>query len=630
MKYIVILMVKNEAKIVRRCLESVSFADAFAITDTGSTDDTVNVCNTFLEGRRGRIFVNAFEDFGTSRSQSFVNAVQVYKDLETADITYGILIDADMVFRGKLLDTFDPFDGFMLEQRAGALHYPNVRLVRMDRAWKCIGVTHEYWTCDNSPQPTLMRDAYFDDYNDGGCKSDKFERDERLLKRGLNKQPGNERYLFYYAQTLYCLDKFKEAIVFYKKRAAAGGWHEERAYSCYKIGLCHLRLKNFLKMELYMQRAYEMVKRPEPMYELCKHFRETGHQHKAWDYYTQAMVPNMSNLFREADVYERLAFEKCILAYYVKDPAGPQTSVAYLLKSLPMAEVILRNLKFYARKLGGRQHNVPSLCINGEDYVASSTCPVYIPMANNRICYNLRYVNYKITPNGSYEIPGGTVKTRNSVVESLDDLTAETCYKGLLEEPEVGASIKGFEDIRVFTDAQIKVRFFATVVLDRGIRIACGLYEKNLHDYTILESPDNDTCEKNWAPLNGTDYFVYKWSPFTVMDRTTMSPIVQITKAPPLFQCFRGSSCFRKTATGYRGIVHTVHDHAPRTYLHYVVTLSNDMMPTKVSVPLYFQRLGIEFCVGLTDTHIVYSVNDASVHSVEIPQDLPMIDIQNK
>ena len=66
--------------------------------------------------------------------------------------------------------------------------------MRMSCPWKCVGVTHEYWTSTFSNMADCGCDvAYFDDLGDGGCKADKFERDERLLMEGLKNEPMNER-----------------------------------------------------------------------------------------------------------------------------------------------------------------------------------------------------------------------------------------------------------------------------------------------------------------------------------------------------------------------------------------------------------------------------------------------------
>ena len=58
-KIILFMIVKNESNIIIRCLEQVkNICQAFAICDTGSTDDTVEKVNSFLKDNslEGKIF----------------------------------------------------------------------------------------------------------------------------------------------------------------------------------------------------------------------------------------------------------------------------------------------------------------------------------------------------------------------------------------------------------------------------------------------------------------------------------------------------------------------------------------------------------------------------------------------
>ena len=49
-RFVLISMVKNEEKILRRCLESVEgLVDAYVITDTGSIDTTTEIAMEFLK-----------------------------------------------------------------------------------------------------------------------------------------------------------------------------------------------------------------------------------------------------------------------------------------------------------------------------------------------------------------------------------------------------------------------------------------------------------------------------------------------------------------------------------------------------------------------------------------------------
>jgi hypothetical protein len=83
MKLILILMVKNESKIIRRCLESAEPAvDAFCIVDTGSTDNTVDLANEFVKERVGIVAHAEWKNFGHNRTISFEVARNFVKTLK--------------------------------------------------------------------------------------------------------------------------------------------------------------------------------------------------------------------------------------------------------------------------------------------------------------------------------------------------------------------------------------------------------------------------------------------------------------------------------------------------------------------------------------------------------------------
>jgi len=322
MKLVLILMVRNESKILRRCLDAlVGIADAFCIHDTGSTDTTRDIASEFLQEHTGSLTKSEWKNFGTNRTESFREAKKCVEALKwDLTQTYGLLLDADMVFvPGTLKKETLTEVGYTLIQLNGNLEYPNCRLVRMDRDWECVGVTHEYW---DGPTTALPRSvAYIEDKNDGGCKADKFERDARLLEEGLKEDPTNARYMFYLAQTYNALGRLPEAIEMYKKRIGAGGWFEEIWFSHYMIGKSYLSLGDPIQFEAWMLRAHKYrPERAEAMYQLTKHFREKGDNWKAYGYLQKGrQIPKPTDsLFVEKDVYNDLFdYEATILDFYV-------------------------------------------------------------------------------------------------------------------------------------------------------------------------------------------------------------------------------------------------------------------------------------------------------------------------
>jgi len=218
------LIVKNEERVLGRCLDSAQpLVDHTLVVDTGSTDSTVAIARN-----RAVVVKHAWKDFGHNRSLSFQAAHELFPDAK-----WGMTIDADMRIvcpdAQKFRDFLDKdVDGFSLLQVNHGTEYNNIRVMRLDRPWTCKGATHEFWACRGGTVEYVPKDvAYIDDVGDGGAKADKFERDERLLRKELEEEPSNERDVFYLANTLLCQGKLEEAAELYAKRVELRGWEQE-------------------------------------------------------------------------------------------------------------------------------------------------------------------------------------------------------------------------------------------------------------------------------------------------------------------------------------------------------------------------------------------------------------------
>jgi glycosyltransferase involved in cell wall biosynthesis len=143
-------MIKNEEKIIERCLKNALFVcDAICVTDTGSTDNTCNkvidIFNTLTVPTK--LYKNEWKNFGYNRTKAFENTVEFCKTLEwNLDTTYGLLLDADMLlnvkdFKKEMLNNYDNFN---VLQGNDNFYYQNVRIVRNNGLYSYAGVTHEY------------------------------------------------------------------------------------------------------------------------------------------------------------------------------------------------------------------------------------------------------------------------------------------------------------------------------------------------------------------------------------------------------------------------------------------------------------------------------------------------------
>ena len=616
-KFVLILMVRNEERILKRCMESVAgFVEAYCICDTGSTDKTCEIATEFLKTHDGCLTQVPWQDFGYNRTASFAGA-QTYLKTTGWDLkdTYGLLLDADMMFvPGILKEQTLGHVGYTIVQCAGALEYPNTRLVRMDHLWECKGVTHEYWDapCEHIPKAVCR----IDDFNDGGCKSDKFQRDALLLEKGLIDEPDNVRYMFYLAQTYHSTGRWKDSIAMYKKRIRAGGWFEEIWYSHYMIAKCHRELGDIPKFEEWMLRAYAYRKeRAESLYELARYFRETGQHYKAYQYVVMGQKIPMStdSLFIETDVYKGLFdYEQSVLDYYVKSNRyeGLQSSVKYMLKLGLHHPSVLYNLQYYTKPLVSQRKRLTFPSVFGPSFSPSALSVLEYPFVN------VRYVNYKVV-DGNFITPEGLSLCENACFNIETGQLIAKMDEATVNLPVLDHTIRGLEDVRGYSDKNGTPCFTATVHnYDKGVRILQGRYTTGQYkECKVLPSPRGRHCEKNWLPINGTDQMIYDWHPLTIVDSS--GTIVKEIPTAPMFANFRGSAPPIRMDGKWWTLVHMVDYGPPRKYYHCIVELNIDLVPTRVSMPFTFVSPAIEYCLSfrrVDDTlHFFAGINETAL-----------------
>ena len=664
-KIILLLMIKNESRIIERCLEhALPHVDGVAILDTGSTDDTVEICEKYLasKGKPFKIAVEPFKNFGYNRTASFLNAQALCTELAwDAEKTYAMAVDADMniVVNESFKDFEMTFNGYTIIQDNGHLKYSNLRFMKCSYAWKCIGATHEYWSGDPSSK-IPYEVIHIDDRNDGGCKSDKFERDLRLLSEEAEAEPNNPRTFFYLGQTLKDLGRFNEAIEKFTRRIEIGGWYEEVWYSHYQIGKCYGHMNEPYMMELWMNKAYDYRPcRAEPLYHMTQYFREKSQHYKAYHYYLKGRhipFPKDDALFIEDGVYHGLFdYENTILACWVNGKTKQDSlmdMVNYINKNIPYSlSNVWDNIHYYTESLTsptykGEYMRLPFQPLG--DYVASS-CSIlpYSADPNRRFVMNVRYVNYSIDERGYYHMrdPDNVVRTKNAVT-FLNDSGYPTEDVKLIQEdlPEsYDHNIQGLEDVRLFWHNG-RVKFTASsknLSKEGNIVIAMGDYhseQQRINNISVIRGPYHSGCEKNWIscpPLSSVEAsrgklnFIYGWGPMEIGALNQETQQVEIhTKyeTPALFNRFRGSSGLVEHLGHYYAVTHFVQYTQPRHYYHSVVRFNKDTLkPEAYSAPFTFCEFyaKIEYCLGFyikdSMAWFAFSRNDCDSSMIRLP-----------
>lgn len=658
-KIILLLMIKNESKIIERCIgRALEHVDAVCILDTGSTDNTVEVCEKYLSscGKPFKIAVEPFINFGYNRTVSFQKAQELCNELGWhPDSTYAMAVDADMIIRPS--PEFKNFklttNGYIIIQKNGSLKYYNTRFMKCAFNWKCVGVTHEYW--DGGPTDKIPYEViYIDDVNDGGCKSDKFERDIRLLTEDLKHDPTNVRSHFYLAQSYKDSGQIQKAIEHYKKRIELGGWFEEVWYSHYQIAKCYETLNNVGKMELWANKAYKYhPKRAEPLYFLTRYFRICGEHYKAYHYYLKGKnipYPKDDVLFIEESVYDGLfEYENTILACYVYGKVkqdGLHDIVNYINTRRHHLDNVWSNVQFYVEPLTTKTYEGKSINFyfpNKNEFHPSSSS--IIPHKNGGYLMNVRYVNYIIDHVGGYHSKSsdGIVRTKNGFTflndnfEPLNELQMMDEDNGIVYP----CHIQGLEDVRLFS--YNNKNYFSASNMDRNeetkFRIVIGEYnEENskLSNIISLSPPSNSHCEKNWifvpnetlkiVPAENKMNFIQKWHPLQIgaVNENNKLEIHTIFSTPPFFSQFRGSSSMCEYNGRLWCVVHIVKYANPRIYYHSLIGFnSNTMKPEVYSLPFCFNKVAIEYCLGLAikddKATFIFSQNDSNPSRITLP-----------
>lgn len=325
------MIVKNEAHIIERCLTSVSpLIDYVLIVDTGSTDDTIQKCTSWIrQYSQGQVISEPWQDFAYNRSFA------LEKMREIKDIDYVLTIDADEVISYKheptrpVIEKFKAqlhHDVYSVENIMSDIVFSREQLFSNKKRFIYKGVVHEYLAClDKIESKGLVED--FGNYpiqdSHRNKSGHKLEIDIKVLKSALQTEKDpylRSRYTFYLAQSLLNCQKSAEALQYYQQQIQMDGDAEETFYSFFQIAV----LKETLKypqdeiMQSYLK-AYEVrPSRAEPLYRAMCFARNCQLYQQGYMLAKHALqIPCPTNdIFVDSSVYEyRILDEFSTLAF---------------------------------------------------------------------------------------------------------------------------------------------------------------------------------------------------------------------------------------------------------------------------------------------------------------------------
>ena len=241
------IMVKNAGpQFEQMLLDNINYFDKWTILDTGSTDETIDIVNRTLVGKKyGNLYCEPFINFKDSRNRLLELAGNECKYITMLDDTY--VIDGDLREFLKEVRGDQYSNSFSLYISSDDTFYGSNRIIRSDSGLKYIYRIHEVITDKNNiniiiPQNKIkIIDRRFDYMEKRTMERKKL--DLKLLFEELEDNPNDPRTYYYLAQTYNLLEDYEKAYYYFLKRIEIinAGFIQERYDSAFEAG----RIANF-------------------------------------------------------------------------------------------------------------------------------------------------------------------------------------------------------------------------------------------------------------------------------------------------------------------------------------------------------------------------------------------------
>jgi len=390
----------------------------------------------------------------------------------------------------------------------------------------------------------------------------------------------------------------------------------------------------FALFKYYSIQAWQdFPKKIEPLVEMITFLRERAFNKEAslyLDICFSTPYPTDCVLFVESSCYhERCHYERSIVDNYTfrkRDAVKSCDWVQFLGSNVTYIRSSESNRKFNAIKL----ERIDKLSIKSiiEGYV--STSPSIVKFKEDFII-NVRHVNYKYENGGYSTKDNGPVRTHQALLQ-LDNKLQQINYDPVPfsfdQFSEKNINVQGYEDARIIVYHNSVYAIANCKNEDGGIDMNIWRYKDNqITDLRKLTWEGQRKVEKNWLPyiLNKKMYLMYDM-------KTRLSVNIETGKCEKIEE-FSMRDSFNKLRLSagpvrYQSdkfliIVHDVEYGNVRHYCHRFVLLEGDnLRPTKISLPFYFNSPDIEYVCGLieyNDNYLIgYSVKDCSSNLCEV------------
>lgn len=389
------IMVKNEELRIRITLESVSKLDALIISDTGSTDNTIEIIKNFSKEHNIKLYIK--DDYvSPTKLFHYDHARNYLLDYADDKADYILLLDCNDELRNYeglrnfVNDYKGPEEVFHICQEwwngLSVDKYYNLRLIKTKNNWRYKDPIHEYLSCEKSEKFSKEIEEYkklqkegkagtpptqtslvgrlncFTIYQDRTSDDDKslkrFPRDRDILFEQHALEPENSRCVFYLAQTYSCLSDHENGYKYYKKRLHYDGFLEEKYHAYFRCGELSKALgHSWEESQAWYLKAFEFSAeifsnpRAEPIYRIAEHYRDNGKWQLSFMYLRRCCelnYPEDAVLFVDRRIYDYMRWYMLgIVCYYTKENKDIGKMACINAIKAENKQIDKDNLKFY-------------------------------------------------------------------------------------------------------------------------------------------------------------------------------------------------------------------------------------------------------------------------------------------
>jgi hypothetical protein len=346
------IMVKNGGpQFEKMLLDNLPFFDRWTILDTGSTDETIDIINRVLVGKKkGQLFQEPFINFRDSRNRCLELAGKTCKFITMLDDTY--------VIEGNLRAFLNEVRGdqrstsFTLYIKSDDTIYGSNRIIKADSELRYVHRIHEVITDKNNiniviPKEVSVIDDRRFDYMEKRTH-DRKQLDLKMLFEEVEENPHDPRAYYYLAQTYNLLEDYEKAFYYFTKRAEYinSGFLQERVDALFESArIANFKLnKPWAECEELYNKCYKADEsRPESLYFIGIHYYLENNFNKAFVYFKKAfeigfpihcqysLKPTLS--------YHFLPKFMCKICYELKEyELGLKAAELFLKNNLPNAD----------------------------------------------------------------------------------------------------------------------------------------------------------------------------------------------------------------------------------------------------------------------------------------------------